>query len=195
MLFSKYRRKVAEKNLSKNRQNREPDEMINGQNEFTAYSFGLSTLDKVGCGIIAIYNVLRLLGRTVQFSDLIYEFELNCTETIPFGFFGINPFLMKKYFDAHQISYSEIHRMNTLESLKEEGGIYLLTFWNDARKWTKGAHTVALSYTGGKYVVYNRTNSGKGTMEFVNTHDIVGNGLLIRGYRLYKGNEDEVGIR
>lgn len=185
MFLRKYRTTVAEQNLAANLQNHEPDSMINGQSAYSSYTFGLSTLDRVGCGIIAIYNALRLLGSPEKLTDLIREFETNSTETIPFGFFGINPFSMKKYFEAQYIPHSKIYRMKALDKQKEEGSVYLLTFWNDAKHLTKGAHTVALCYTDGRYVIFNRTNGSREPAVFENAHDIIGNGLLICGYRLY----------
>lgn len=185
MFLKKYRTALAEKNLAANQANEEPNALINGQSAFANYRFGLSTMDKVGCGIIGIYNVLRLLGRPENFTDLIREFETNSTETIPFGFFGINPFSMKKYFEAHNILYSKIRRISDLENCKSEGSVYLLTFWNNAKNWFKGAHTVALCYTDGRFVVYNCTNSMSEPVGYTNAADVIGKGLLIRGYQLY----------
>lgn len=185
MFLKKYRTALAEKNLVVNQANEEPNAFINGQSAYSNYRFGLSAMDKVGCGIIGIYNVLRLLGSPERFTDLIREFETNSTETIPFGFFGINPFSMKKYFEAHHIPYSKIRGISDLDQQKKEGGVYLLTFWNNAQNWFKGAHTVALCYTEERFVVYNRTNSGREPVEYTNTADVIGNGLLICGYQLY----------
>ena len=185
MFLRKYRTTVAERNHAANQKNGEPNDMMNGQSSYSNYRFGLSFLDRVGCGIIAIYNALRLLGRPEKLTDLIREFETNATETIPFGFFGINPFSMKKYFKAQYIPYIKIHRMRDFKKHQEEGGVYLLTFWNDAKHWTKGAHSVALCYTDGRFIVYNRTNSNSEPMEFENAADVIGSGLLICGYRLY----------
>lgn len=191
MLLKKYRTSVAEKNYAANQKNTEPKDFINGQSAYSAYHFGLSTMDKVGCGIIAVYNALRLLGEPVKFADLIREFETNSTETISFGFFGINPFAMKKYFQMHSIPYSKLRSIEELEKTKESGGIYILTFWNDAKKLTQGAHTVALCYREGKFTVYNRTNRGIQAAECSTAAEIVGNGRLIRGYQLYEAFDIE----
>jgi hypothetical protein len=182
---------LANNNYASNQKNSDPAGIINGQADFLNYRFGLFSLDEVGCGIIAIYNVLHLLGMPKKLTDLIREFETNSTETVPFGILGINPFSIKKYFKHQRIPYSKICRMKDLDKQKEEGGVYLLTFWNDAKHLTKGAHTVALCYTGGRFVVYNRTNGSRETAEFENAIDIIGNGLLIRGYRLYGEFHDE----
>lgn len=185
MLFKKQRISIAEKNYAVNQSNPEPDDMINGQGALTGYRFGLCTLDRVGCGIIAVYNALRLLKTPVKFIDLIREFETNSTETIPFGFFGINPFSMKKYFETHFIAYSIFHRIAWLEKMKDNGGVYVLTYWNDAKKLTKGAHTVAVLYINGKFAVFNLTNNKKDVALYDTAAEIIDDGLLIRGYQLY----------
>lgn len=186
MLFKKQRISIAEKNYAVNQSNPEPGDMINGQGTLTGYRFGLCTLDRVGCGIIAVYNALRLLKTPVKFIDLIREFETNFTETIPFGFFGINPFSMKKYFEAHFIAYSVFHSIAWLEKMKDNGGVYVLTYLNDAKKLTKGAHTVAVQFINGKFVVYNLTNNKKEASIFDTAAEIIDDGMLIRGYQLYK---------
>ncbi len=191
MIFKKYRTLVAEKNYICNQKNSDPDRMINGQNAYSNYRFGLSTLNRVGCGIIAVYNALRMLNCPIVLSELIREFETNSTETVPFGFFGINPFSMKKFFEAHAIPYTKIQCIQELMKFSEEGGIYLLTFWNDAKKLTQGAHTVTLFYTQGRFTVYNRTNNSSQAAEFAAAADIIGNGKLIRGYQLYSNFYEE----
>lgn len=185
MFLKKYRTTVAEQNYSVNQHNSETDQMINGQSAYSNYLFGLTTLDRVGCGIIAVYNALRLLGRREKLTDLIREFETNSTETVPFGFFGINPFSMRKYFEAHQIPYRKIFRVKGFDKAKEENGVFVMTFWNDSKNLMKGAHTVAFCYTNDQFVVYNRTNSNSESVKFENVVDIMGNGRLICGYRLY----------
>lgn len=184
MFLKKFRTKTAEKNLAVNKKNIEPEGMINGQGELSDYRFGLSTMDKVGCGIIAIYNALRLLGREEGFTELIREFETNSTETIPFGFFGINSFSMTKFFKARSISYTKLHSINDIVRHTEEGGIYIFTFFNNRKKLTEGAHTVALQYSDGFYTVYNLTNGRKEPVSFTDAAEIIGDGLLILGYRL-----------
>ena len=185
MIIKKCRLMLANNNYATNQKNSDPAGIINGQANFFNYRFGLFSLDEVGCGIIAIYNVLHLLGRPQKLTDLIREFETNSTETILFGLLGINPFSLKKYFKHQRIPYSKIRRMKDLNKLNKENSVYLLTFWNDAKHLTKGAHTVALCYTDGRYVVFNRTNGSREPAEYENAYDIIGNGLLICGYRLY----------
>lgn len=186
MLFEKCRTKVADKNYVVNKAIEEPDGFINGQALFSTYRFGFCTLDEVGCGIIAIYNMLRMFGTPQKLADLIREFETNSTETVPFGFWGINPYSLKKYFNKYYIPYSKINRISQLDKMKSDGGIYLLTYWNNAKKLTAGAHTVALCCIDNEYVVFNLSNRKTSVSKFKNAADIIGNGKLIRGYQVHK---------
>lgn len=186
MFLKKYRTTVAEQNYSVNQHNSETDQMINGQSAYSNYLFGLTTLDRVGCGIIAVYNALRLLGRPKKLTNLIREFETNNTETIPFGFFGINPFSMRKYYEAHQIPYRKIFRVKEFDKAKEENGVFVMTFWNDSKNLMKGAHTVTFCCINNQFDVFNRTNGNSESVKFDNAGDIIGNGRLICGYRLYE---------
>lgn len=69
MFLKKYRTALAEQNLAVNRANTEPDRFISGQSAYSNYRFGLSTMDKVGCGIIGVYNALRLLERPENYDN------------------------------------------------------------------------------------------------------------------------------
>lgn len=186
MLFKKYRELIADKNYAVNTAIEEPNRFINGQALFSTYRFGFCTLDEVGCGIIAIYNMLRMFGTPQKLADLIREFETNSTETVPFGFWGINPYSLKKYFNKYCIPYSKINRISKLDKMKIEGGIYLLTYWNNAKKLIAGAHTVALCCIDNEYVVFNLSNRRTSVSKFKNAADIIDDGKLIRGYLVHE---------
>ncbi len=184
MIFKKYRTKVAEQNFATNLLQAHPSGMINGQAAYSGYRFGLTTLDRTGCGIIAIYNTLHLLECPEKLPLLIRIFETNSTETVPFGFWGINPFSMKKFFSDCNLNFTKIRRIRNLDTCKTEGGVYMLTFWNHAKNWVNGAHTVAVQYRNGQFWVYNRFNSVSEATVYSKAVDILQDGLLICGYCL-----------
>lgn len=185
MLFKKHRHSIAERNYRENQTLENHVAIINGQGRFDKYRFGLSSINRVGCGIIAIHNSLCLLEEKSDFTNLIREFETNKTETIPFGFWGINPFSMKKFFDTHSISYKKIYSSSSLEKEIAEGGIYVITFWNDKKRISSGAHSVALNYINGKFRVFNSGNYKTDYSECSTVKEILGNGFYIHGYRLF----------
>ena len=136
--------------------------------------------------IIAFYNILRLLKENVKFEDLILEMETNRTETIPFGFFAINPFCVKKMFSSYGICFERFFSLSRLEKTREDGTIFLLTFWNDPKNWFRGAHTVAVRDRKTFFEVYNRNNQRKTVAKITDVSNICGNKALICGYRLWK---------
>lgn len=186
MILKNIRKRIALKNYENNKCQTSPKKLINGQGEYSHFRFGLCTLDRVGCGIIAFYNILRLLKESVKFEDLILEMETNRTETIPFGFFGINPFCMKKMFSSYGICFERFFSLSRLEKTREDGTIFLLTFWNDPKNWFRGAHTVAVRDRKTFFEVYNRNNQRKTVAKITDVSNICGNKALICGYRLWK---------
>ena len=143
-MIMKNRKKLAFENYENNQSQADPKKLINGQGVYSNFRFGLCTLDNVGCGVIAFYNILRLLKENVKLSDLILEMETNKTETVPYGFFGINPFRMKKMFSLYSICFESFFNPKRLTESREDGKLYFITFWNDPKNWFRGAHTVAV---------------------------------------------------
>lgn len=185
MILKNIRKSIALKNHEHNRNQIDPKKMINGQGEYSNFRFGLCTLDGVGCGIIAFYNVLRLLKKGVKLSDLVLEMETNRTETIPFGFFGINPFCMKKMFYSYGICFERFFKPKRLGEARDDGKVFLITFWNDPKNWFHGAHTVAVRDRKTYYEVYNKTNQRKTAAKINDISEICGKRSLICGYRLW----------
>lgn len=105
MILRNNRKRLALDNYENNRNQTDPNKLINGRDEYSRFRFGLCTLDRVGCGVIAFYNILRLLKENIKFSELIFEMEINRMETIPYGFWGINPFRLKKMFSSYEICF------------------------------------------------------------------------------------------
>jgi hypothetical protein len=119
-MIMKNRKKLAFENYENNQIQADPNKLINGQGVYSNFRFGLCTLDNVGCGVIAFYNILRLLKENVKLSDLILEMETNKTETVPYGFFGINPFRMKKMFSLYSICFERFFNPKRLTESRED---------------------------------------------------------------------------
>lgn len=179
------RKRIALENYECNSKHTDPNKLINGQGGYSYFRFGLCTLDQVGCGVIAFYNILRLFKKGIKLADLIFEMETNRTETVPFGFFGINPFSMKKMFSTYGICYDRFFNLKHFERTREDGSVYLLTFWNDPKNWFKGAHTVAVRDRKTCFDVYNKTNQRKTVAKISDISEICGKKALICGYRLW----------
>lgn len=188
-LWEKIRSKIGNRNYLENKKLEHPNGYLYGQASLRGDRFGLTTMDKVGCGIVAAYNALKLLGQPTPIAELILEFETNGTETIPFGFFGINPYSLQKFFFAHHISFYVLTSENA-EKCREEGAVYIFTFWLNAKNPFKGAHHVAAQYREGKYEVYNRYNNSTDVSRADSVAKIIGKGRFIRGYSLISIDEN-----
>ena len=150
----------------------------------TNMRFGGSTVGYSGCEAIAVYNAMLLLGKNVSFHSVIFEFDLNGAYFLPLigGTFGGNYKMFGDYFRAHRIKATGTSNKNTFNSWAQPGGVYILTFWNDANDITKGIHTVAASYDGNTYTVYNRWNNDTAPRQFDSVDAILYNGSFIYGW-------------
>lgn len=189
-LWTKFRSKIGNRNYEHNRNFEQPKGFLFGQAVLNCFRFGLTTMDKVGCGIVAAYNALRLLGQPAALPELILEFETNGTETIPFGFLGINPFSLNKFFTAHNTSYCILSGKN-VEKCREEGGVYIFVFFLDAKNPFEGAHYVTAQFRNGEFEVYNLYNNCTGILKRKTVSEIVENGRLIRGFLITSDDEAE----
>ena len=139
MILRNNRKRLALENYENNRNQTDPNKLINGRDEYSRFRFGLCTLDRVGCGVIAFYNILRLLKENIKFSELIFEMEINRMETIPYGFWGINPFRLKKMFSSYEICFERFFYPKHLTETREDGNIKKVLaapiFTDISRRW------------------------------------------------------------
>ena len=131
--------------------------------------YGTHYIEKVGCEIVATYNIMAFLKKKPDFAKIILEFELNnmyyFTST---GKYGTDPEDLYKYFNAHNVKYSKYTSRSkfdkNMSSGKNKCGIF--SYWNKKKNsykiyfWNEGLHTVAYKYDSKKkkYYVYNFGN-------------------------------------
>ena len=81
--------------------------LVNGQNTepVRLMRYGRNFMNRCGCEIIAVYNIMQLLSKPVHLPDVISEFELNRMSALFFSTcFGSSPKKIGRYFDAHKIA-------------------------------------------------------------------------------------------
>lgn len=65
--------------------------------------------------------------------------EINRTETIPYGFWGINPFRLKKMFSSYEICFVRFFYPKHLTETREDGNIKKVLaapiFTDISRRW------------------------------------------------------------
>ena len=130
--------------------------IINGQAifEYANVPCGIGTYANNGCGIIAIYNAMQLLGAAQSLGAIEHEF-LTEHGMIAWGAFGVGPWSFDNYFDAHGISNKGYRYYASFMNDVKEGDIIVFTVVNNAWNPFEAFHTMAAQYVNGQFVVYN----------------------------------------
>ena len=133
-----------------------PGQFIHAQSDLANYKMGDTTSDKMGCGWVATYNALIILGTYATPANLIYEFEM---KGLVGG--GILASQVKQYFNEHGYSVKSHMILNSnLDSLIRGCRVMILAFgWYNLSKLEYGFHMVAITYDSnkGKFLIYNET--------------------------------------
>ena len=127
------------------------------------WRYGLRSSAAVGCGWIATYNALRLMGYRAKPEDLIryYEWQLPLLH----GNAGTScwgPALRFRQWGFPVKMTADRKRFDELA--KESDACILFYRWH--RGWKLGAHFVALEYREGRFVGYNTYRNSKGPDDY-----------------------------
>lgn len=123
------------------------------------WRYGLRSSGATGCGWIATYNALRLMGREAEPQKLIRYFQ----RQIPIinGNFGTFLFSPAIYFLQHGFQVTcGLSRKKFDERVKNSDVGILFYFWR--RKCRVGAHFVTVRYEDGCFVGYNTYSNSTG---------------------------------
>lgn len=121
------------------------------------WRYGLRSSAKTGCGWIALYNALILLGKDPEPETLIRALE----RQLPLihgnaGTFCLGPALLLKKYGYRVNICSDTQRFDTLVQTSDAAILYY--YWRDGLR--VGAHFIALKWDGTQFVGYNTfTNS------------------------------------
>ena len=114
------------------------------------FRMGLRSSDKNGCGWIAAYNAMILLGNPQRPADVIKRFDAS---SLVFGFLGTNPLYISGYFKekGYDVEFSSIlTSRKTRESLAQNATVGILLYAHSS-----GMHYVTFQWTGTEYNIYN----------------------------------------
>ena len=136
---------------------------------FPALRYKNAKMSNVCCGIMAVYNVLKLCGHEVDFLKLAAEFEQAAVPAIPSGVFGTNPFLIGRCFAAYGVSYKKYRRPEELEAALTSGKLGIVSYLF-GRLDPRG-HTFAVERTANGVVTYNRFSNDPKTGIAPSVHD------------------------
>lgn len=153
--------------------------LVNGQGYYFDWKFGVRTFDYNGCGVIATYNVMYLLGDSPKLSEVAYEIESK-QGVLVWGYAGTDPTHPYEYFKEKGIKVTQYYDVSDYDSALDKMGenqYALVCYWNDKSSISEGAHFVAVSKNSSdRFVVYNDSNFNKAAVTYSNLTNIMNNG-------------------
>jgi len=136
-------------------------EFIYNQHEIPRdkWRYGLRSSAATGCGWIATYNALKLLGYDPQPSQLIRYYS----RRVPFynGLFGTFVSNPAGYFRKLGFEVQTCLHRSFLNRTVEESDVCILYFWW-REKWKIGAHYIALHQKDNTIMAYNVFRNSRG---------------------------------
>ena len=109
-----------------------------------------------GCGWVATYNTMFLLGRKMQPWEIV-EFYEETGGLLFAGAWGINPEGIRKFFKSQGIKTNIDYFAVNLDEQIKKSGVAIYNYLHST-----GAHYVTVEYKDGLYTIYNAGGSGAG---------------------------------
>ncbi|MBQ8237992.1 MAG: hypothetical protein IJZ39_07595 [Oscillospiraceae bacterium] len=123
------------------------------------YRYGFRTSAATGCGWIATYNALRLLGYRVDIDELIRWYE----RMLPLIHGNAGTSIPAPALRFHKWGFPVKMVVNPKHFDEEAKNAHVcILFYRWRRKWKLGAHFVALHHTPGGFVGYNTFKTSAG---------------------------------
>lgn len=123
--------------------------------EIAALTYGRARLkiENVGCGLVAVYNVMCRLHQPQSFEDIIRDAQRLRLPWL-FGVFGTKPRSLGRYFRQKKIPFEQTNDSAVfLEKLKTADAAIICT-WNSKR--THGIHFYTVLNDGGSLSALNQ---------------------------------------
>lgn len=123
------------------------------------WRYGLRSSAATGCGWIATYNALRLLGREAEPEELIrfYQRQLPLIH----GNLGTTILAPAFYFKKKGYLVDWTACYDRFDDMGKRSDVCIL-FYRWHKKWKIGAHFVALHHTESGFLAYNTYTNSKG---------------------------------
>ena len=139
---------------------------------------GMSTMDKAGCEVIAVYNALTALGiRGYTIPGLIEDFEKD--GIMRSGRFGVSVRAMYDKLKSIGLKPHLTVKKDKMKELLDRSSTAILTLYNDRTTIGEQIHSVCITRDGG-YYIHNMYGDGSVLGPYEDMDDIVGrlrNGL------------------
>ncbi|MBQ7801245.1 MAG: hypothetical protein IJ375_02855 [Oscillospiraceae bacterium] len=137
------------------------DELIYCQRKIPKerWRYGFRSSAATGCGWIATYNALRLLGQAAEPEALIRYYE----RQVPLiqGNLGTMALSPAFYFRKRGYAVEHTSVYERFDAVAKASDVCIL-FYHWWRKWKLGAHFVAVEYRDGEFIGYNTYRNSTG---------------------------------
>ena len=175
---------------------------INGQSlcDYADMPFGFACISESGCGVLAIYNALGLLGENKEIETIIGDMSLSWHGRK----LGVMPGEIADILTSYDIPYERASSSSQLSSMLSDGGMAIIMRWNNSYQhhtsvvgygavstyrspdYLGGAHVVLMVNNGdGVYTVYNRYSNRNKVYTYNSYEEYMGwEGLYIAGFSI-----------
>lgn len=109
------------------------------------------TVDKVGCGIVAVYNALLRCGESVDFNDLLRSMEKLRMPWL-FGLFGTKPHSLGRVFRKYNIPYKKYSSVRHFSQALAKAHAGIVCSWNPG---LRGIHFYCVYYSYKEKYIYS----------------------------------------
>ena len=142
-----------------------PSGYISNQSDWENLHMGFFGADYNGCGWIAVYNAMIMLGKQQEATSVISYFD-TADRTVLFGTFGAAPSAVTSYFASQEltgwVSSIPLLMPSNTEELAQQATACVLLYGH-----SRGAHYVALQWNGNAYNVYNYNCTAASIAEYL----------------------------
>lgn len=157
--------------------------------EASTFQFGEGTGKSSGCGAIATYNALYLLGLYPSLANIMKEYR-QTGGTVMSGEWGTSPFSVPRVLDEYPVDYTEYTDLYELDENMQVGDVAIFSLWNDRNDIRRGYHSFAIQKTEDGYTSYNWDSKAEQEQKMNNIDEVQAGGNFIAAYRVRRLPEE-----
>ena len=118
--------------------------------------YGFSTTGPSGCGWVATYNALKMLGVSMEPHDIIREYEMS-SGLMMYGFSGTNPLPIAQFFIKRDYNVNITFNTMNYDYMASTNKTNILNYSH-----SEGGHYVALNGEISNFSIYNFSSNSTG---------------------------------
>lgn len=162
-----------------------PDRPVWGQAALAHIPAGRSTMDKMGCEMVAVYNLLHLMDRPRPLGQIIDTYETRRWLLLG-GHWGADPYAIEEYAALRGLCCTAFRGRASFQAFDRavqegEGRVFVLSYWLGDTVFS-GAHAVTLTRREGRLWVLNLTNGQRAPRPLAGLGEILTPERFITGY-------------